>query len=177
VPESILLDGCVRKCLNSVRIHRHSRGFSRDNKVSPRLCRGTHRGLTDTAVGVIFLLMPDHVLMCLSIPPQYAVSQVVGYIKGKSAIQIARKFTGRLRNFTGCSPCIRGATPTSLQPRCPLRTTPANGLTACRMRLHTPCRDLRPLRQLRPNARSHAYRGLRAFASLSMARSEGSSGG
>jgi REP-associated tyrosine transposase len=46
-------------------------------------------------------LMADHVHMCLSIPPKYAVAQVVGYIKGKSAIQIARRFAGRQRNFTG----------------------------------------------------------------------------
>ena len=46
-------------------------------------------------------LMPDHVHMCVSIPPKVAVANVVGYIKGKSAITIARKFTGRQRNFTG----------------------------------------------------------------------------
>ena len=46
-------------------------------------------------------LMPDHVHICLSIPPKYAVSNVVGYIKGKSAITIARRFGGRQRNFTG----------------------------------------------------------------------------
>lgn len=46
-------------------------------------------------------LMPDHVHMCLSVPPKYSVSHVVGYIKGKSAITIARKFGGRARNFTG----------------------------------------------------------------------------
>ena len=46
-------------------------------------------------------LMPDHVHMCLSLPPNYAVSTVGGYIKGKSAITIARKFGGRQRNFTG----------------------------------------------------------------------------
>ena len=39
--------------------------------------------------------------MCLSIPPKVAVSNVVGYMKGKSAITIARKFMGRARNFTG----------------------------------------------------------------------------
>jgi len=39
--------------------------------------------------------------MCLSIPPKYAVSNVVGYMKGKSAITIARKFGGRQRNFSG----------------------------------------------------------------------------
>ena len=46
-------------------------------------------------------LMPDHVHMCLGIPPKVAVSNVVGYMKGKSAITIARKFMGRARNFTG----------------------------------------------------------------------------
>ncbi len=46
-------------------------------------------------------LMSDHVHMCLSIPPKYAVSNVVGYMKGKSAITIARKYGGRTRNFTG----------------------------------------------------------------------------
>jgi putative transposase len=46
-------------------------------------------------------LMSDHVHMCLSIPPKYAVSNVVGYLKGKSAIAIARHFGGRERNFTG----------------------------------------------------------------------------
>jgi putative transposase len=46
-------------------------------------------------------LMADHVHMCLSIPPKHSVSNVVGYIKGKSAISIARHFRGRQRNFTG----------------------------------------------------------------------------
>jgi putative transposase len=46
-------------------------------------------------------LMADHVHMMLSIPPKYAVSQVVGYIKGKSAIHIARTFGERKRNFVG----------------------------------------------------------------------------
>lgn len=39
--------------------------------------------------------------MCLSIPPKMAVAHVVGYIKGKSAITIARRFMSRARNFTG----------------------------------------------------------------------------
>lgn len=47
------------------------------------------------------LLMPDHVHMMLSIPPKYAVAQVIGFIKGKSAIHIARNFGGRKRNFVG----------------------------------------------------------------------------
>ena len=46
-------------------------------------------------------LMIDHVHMCLSIPPKLSVSNAVGYIKGKSAISIARNFGGRQRNFTG----------------------------------------------------------------------------
>ena len=46
-------------------------------------------------------LMSDHVHICISIPPKYAVSKVVGYLKGKSAIHIARTAGGRQRNFTG----------------------------------------------------------------------------
>ena len=46
-------------------------------------------------------LMPDHVHILISIPPKYSVSQVVGFIKGKSAIQIARNFQGRKKNFVG----------------------------------------------------------------------------
>ena len=46
-------------------------------------------------------LMLDHVHMMISIPPKYSVSQVIGYIKGKSAIHIARAFLGRRRNFVG----------------------------------------------------------------------------
>ena len=47
------------------------------------------------------MLMVDHVHMLIAIPPKYAVSQVVGYLKGKSAIHIARTYSGRQRNFTG----------------------------------------------------------------------------
>ena len=46
-------------------------------------------------------LMGDHVHMLLSIPPKYAVSQVMGFMKGKSAIHIARVYGGRRRNFVG----------------------------------------------------------------------------
>lgn len=53
-------------------------------------------------------LLPDHVHMCVSIPPKYSVSQVVGYIKGKSAIAIARKYMGKRRNYTGESFWARG---------------------------------------------------------------------
>ncbi len=53
-------------------------------------------------------LMKDHVHMCLSVPPKFAVSNVVGYLKGKSAIAIARKFRGRQRNFNGAHFWARG---------------------------------------------------------------------
>jgi putative transposase len=46
-------------------------------------------------------LLLDHVHVLMAIPPKYAVAQVVGYIKGKSAIHIARNYGGRQRNFTG----------------------------------------------------------------------------
>jgi putative transposase len=43
----------------------------------------------------------DHVHMCISIPPKYAVSEIIGCPKGKSAIAVARQFTGRKKNFNG----------------------------------------------------------------------------
>ena len=46
-------------------------------------------------------LMSDHVHMMIAIPPKYAVSQVVGYLKGKSAIHVARVYGERKRNFVG----------------------------------------------------------------------------
>jgi putative transposase len=46
-------------------------------------------------------MMPDHVHMLISIPPKYSVAQVFGYIKGKSAIHIARNYLGHRKNFTG----------------------------------------------------------------------------
>ena len=53
-------------------------------------------------------LVGDHVHMLLSIPPKYAVSQIVGYIKGKSAIHIARTYAGCRRNFVGQNFWARG---------------------------------------------------------------------
>jgi putative transposase len=53
-------------------------------------------------------LMPDHVHMMISIPPKYSVSQVVGYVKGKSAIHVARAYGGRKRNFVGQNFWARG---------------------------------------------------------------------
>jgi putative transposase len=52
--------------------------------------------------------MADHIHMLLSIPPKYSVSQVMGYIKGKSAIHIARTYGGKKRNFVGESFWARG---------------------------------------------------------------------
>jgi len=46
-------------------------------------------------------LRPDHVHLLIAIPPKYAVAQVVGYLKGKSAIHIARTYGGKQRNFVG----------------------------------------------------------------------------
>ena len=45
--------------------------------------------------------MLDHVHMLISVPPKYSVAQVMGFIKGKSAIHIARVYAGRRRNFVG----------------------------------------------------------------------------
>ena len=53
-------------------------------------------------------LLPDHVHMMLSIPPKYSVAQVIGYIKGKSAIHVARAFLGKQRDFRGQSMWARG---------------------------------------------------------------------
>ena len=53
-------------------------------------------------------LMQDHVHMLISIPPKYAVSHVVGYIKGKSAIHLARVYGEHKRNFVGQSFWARG---------------------------------------------------------------------
>ena len=53
-------------------------------------------------------LMSDHVHMMISIPPKYSVAQVIGFIKGKSAIHIAREFAGRRKNFVGQSFWARG---------------------------------------------------------------------
>lgn len=46
-------------------------------------------------------MVQDHVHMLIQIPPKYSVSEVVGYMKGKSAIAVARQFSGRKRNFNG----------------------------------------------------------------------------
>jgi putative transposase len=53
-------------------------------------------------------LCPDHVHMLIRIPPKYSVSEVMGYIKGKSAIRAARDFMGRHRSFKGYHFWARG---------------------------------------------------------------------
>jgi putative transposase len=53
-------------------------------------------------------LLPDHVHMMIAIPPKYAVSQVIGFIKGKSAIHVARVYGESRRNFVGQSFWARG---------------------------------------------------------------------
>jgi len=52
--------------------------------------------------------MADHVHMMISIPPKYSVAQVMGYIKGKTAIHIARVYAGRRRSFIGQQFWARG---------------------------------------------------------------------
>ena len=46
-------------------------------------------------------LLADHVHMCIEIPPKHAVASIIGFLKGKSAVAIARQFGGKLKNFTG----------------------------------------------------------------------------
>jgi len=46
-------------------------------------------------------MVQDHVHMLIKIPPKYSIAEVVGYMKGKSAIAVARQFGGRQRNFNG----------------------------------------------------------------------------
>lgn len=52
--------------------------------------------------------MPDHIHMCLSIPPRYAVSQAIGRLKGKSAILIHKRYLGRGKNLSGYHFWARG---------------------------------------------------------------------
>ena len=52
--------------------------------------------------------MPDHVHLCLSIPPKFSVANTVGFLKGKSAIRIHREYLGRKRQFTGFHFWARG---------------------------------------------------------------------
>lgn len=53
-------------------------------------------------------LLPDHVHIMISISPKYPVAQVIGFIKGKSAIHLARTYGERKRNFAGENFWARG---------------------------------------------------------------------
>ena len=53
-------------------------------------------------------LQPDHIHILISIPPKYSVAQVIGYIKGKSAIHIARTYMDQRKNYSGMSFWARG---------------------------------------------------------------------
>ena len=88
----------------------------------PKFRRKSLFGLLRTELGAVFHelarqkdslieeghLMPDHVHMLISIPPKRKVSEVIGFIKGKSAIWIARHCEDRPRNFTGQAFWARG---------------------------------------------------------------------
>ena len=53
-------------------------------------------------------VMPDHIHMLIAIPPKFAVASIIGFLKGKSAIAIARRFSGKEKNFTGEHFWVRG---------------------------------------------------------------------
>src|SRR5229473_2212882 len=75
----------------------------RQREPQAKLCHRTGLIIPSNA-GLILpssAVMPDHVHMMIAIPPKYAVSQVVGFIKGKSAIHLARVYGERKRNFVG----------------------------------------------------------------------------
>ena len=74
-----------------------------------RRSRAHHQGVARQKESEVLegKLVVDHVHVLLSVPPKYAVAQVVGFIKGKSAIYIAR-MSGRRRNFVGQSFWARG---------------------------------------------------------------------
>ena len=55
-------------------------------------------------------MVQDHVHMLIKIPPKFSVAEIIGYIKGKSAIAVARQFGGRKRNFNGEKLWARGYT-------------------------------------------------------------------
>ena len=53
-------------------------------------------------------MVQDHVHMLIKTPPKYSIAEIVGYIKGKSAIAVARQFGGKERNFNGEKLWARG---------------------------------------------------------------------
>ena len=54
-------------------------------------------------------LLADHVHRCIEIPPKHAVASLIGFLKGKRAVAIARQFGGKLQNFTGAHFWARGS--------------------------------------------------------------------
>ena len=50
----------------------------------------------------------DHVQTFISIPPKYAIAEVIGYLRGKSAIAVARQFGAKQKNFNGENLWARG---------------------------------------------------------------------
>ncbi len=64
-------------------------------RIIRQLCRQKEVGLVEGHA------MPDHIHLVLSVPPKYSIAMVVGYLKGKSAIQIHRKMLGVKKGFTG----------------------------------------------------------------------------
>jgi putative transposase len=52
--------------------------------------------------------MPDHIHICISVPPKYSIAMIIGYLKGKSVIRIHREILGVKKNFTGKSFWTRG---------------------------------------------------------------------
>src|SRR5262249_40586034 len=73
----------------------HAKNYSTINTIFHELARQKECRIIEGHV------MPDHVHMCIEVPPKHAVASVIGFLKGKSAIAIARQFGGHDRNFSG----------------------------------------------------------------------------
>jgi putative transposase len=117
--------GSTKRRLNETQ-HRQSKAHKMEMQISrgiyPEVSQEKHLRMGEKELGPIIRdlaqqkesvveeghLMADHVHMLLSIPPKYSVSGVVGFIKGKSAIAIARNFMDRAKNFVGQNFWARG---------------------------------------------------------------------
>ena len=77
-------------------------GFGLFGKIFQALCRQHGVELIEGHA------LPDHVHMCLSVPPKFSLADTIGFLKGKSAIRIHREHLGRKRNFTGFHFWARG---------------------------------------------------------------------
>ena len=108
-------------------------------------------------------LMLDHVHMMISIPPKYAVSQVVGYIKGKSAIHLARVYGERKRNFVGQHFWARGyfvSTVGRVHPQTGTRGQPPGSIESLALIGHL------QVAPRKPGSRQRPHRPLRAAHSI-----------